>query len=186
MKLLSIYMTMTFLMSLGTAYAESIPGFLEIEPYAVNSAPMNHANYSNDEWRVELVNDKLSVSKSVPNNKIELDIAGGKLIAEDGGEWGGKLEFRKGSDVQKIHVDHGVSSLFKLSEDRVAAMTGISHMGLNRGALLIFSKKAKAGKWKLERKITLSDAPMTSFRKDSKTILFASSKGLHQVECDSL
>lgn len=180
MKIVKTVATLIFL-NFGLAQAKAIPGFIEIEPYAEGSKEMSCANYSNESWRVDLDGDAVSVSKAEFSNVKELQIAGGKMVGENGGEWGGKLQFKDGTTVQEIPVKDGVSALYKLSESRVVVLTGTSHLSFNEGDLFIFAKKSKTDKWKLEKRITLSGDPIQSVMKDSSTVIFVSGYGLYEV-----
>lgn len=185
MKILRYFFLLNSVLFFQIANAESISNFIEIDPYVAGSPQMTCASYSDDEWRVDLKDEKLTVGKPTRIDKHVLEVAGGKIIGADGGEWAGSLEFVQGKKIEKMPFRDNILALYKVSDERVIAMTGMAHMSSNRGALVSYGRKSNLDKWKIENRVQLPGAPHASARTDSNTILFVSNNGVYEVSIDT-
>src|SRR5688572_19065072 len=75
--------------------AVAIPSeFVETVPPTVGSDEWYPLNHSNNEFGVEIVDNKLNITRVREVIECELKILGGTLVGVDDGEWGGQLTFR--------------------------------------------------------------------------------------------
>lgn len=94
----------------------------------------------------------------------------GMLLGFDGGEWGGGLIFLdQGGGITQMS-DHNIRGILRL-EQRVFVFTGLSHMGINRGAVLEISLDANRLP-AMRQLVDLQAAPSSITRLDDDSALF--------------
>ncbi|KQT24227.1 hypothetical protein ASG22_09430 [Chryseobacterium sp. Leaf405] len=93
---------------------------------------LNHAGYY---YYVKMHKGKLIAEKSTEEYNAELKIPEGKLIAENNGEWGGKLYFQPKNSLKRIEVKSGnIVDIFKF-KNKIYIVEGLAHMGSSSGAI---------------------------------------------------
>jgi len=94
----------------------------------------------------------------------------GMLLGFDGGEWGGGLVFLdQGGGITRMD-DNNVQGILQL-EQRVFVFTGLSHMGINRGAILEISLDATR-RPAMQQLVDLQAAPSSITRLDDDSAVF--------------
>lgn len=156
-------------------------GFIEIDPYLAGSSEMSCANLSDDEWRVSLDNNKLTIGRALNSNSISLKVEGGTMVGHSRGEFGGGLEFKKGKESQKVFKKN-ISSLYPLPDGKVAAFGGLDHMFSDDGYLLVVRRRLGEGEWYVEKEIKLPGNPCASAVKDLNGFFFVTGSGLNSVD----
>lgn len=107
--------------------------------YPKTSFPAEFFGYENvspaipeDLYHWEISKGRLPVSfKPVKRLKV----AGGELVAEDNGEWGGSIHFVKSGVHPRKIFSENAQAIYRVGED-VFALTGLAHMGSNDGAIV--------------------------------------------------
>lgn len=85
-----------------------------------------------------------------------LEVQDGKLVGTDYGEWGGELAFL-GRKTSQIVIDDNVRAIVRRG-DRILAVTGLNHGGLNRGYIWeVF--RSDDGRWTARRLWRLPGTP---------------------------
>jgi hypothetical protein len=103
-------------------------------------------NHSQNSVRVEIINGKLKFSKPPRKQTLEtyssLPIEGGKLLATDRGEWGGKIEFISDQTGKPLLIKEGnVISIFN-HNGSIYFVEGLAHIAVNRGAMYRLERKS--------------------------------------------
>ena len=98
-----------------------------------------------------------------------LDAFGGTLNGKDLGEWGGEVTFRApdGSEHQLIHDNS--RGIFNMPFGLVA-VTGLAHLGENRGSIYLISRDSD-GRVKADKTLTLSGWPCEVRASDTEIML---------------
>lgn len=154
--------------------------FFEIDPYVPGTNEFSCANYSSDQWKVTFENGKIQISAATNVSLITLDVAGGKMIAQNEGEFGGGLEFSE-KKSQKIFAKN-ISFLFSLPNSKVAAFGGLDHMRFDDGYMLVIGRQSETADWKIEKQIKLPANPYAVTAKDGNFFYFVTSEGLHSID----
>ncbi|GHU43406.1 hypothetical protein AGMMS50289_09750 [Betaproteobacteria bacterium] len=99
----------------------------------VEIAPLFSGHASDiDNFSVQVVDNKLEVTKGRCNLKIE----NGILIGTDNGEWGGELLFRPADTTKKpIKIKDGNTQFIFTHENKIYFIQGLNHMTSVYGAL---------------------------------------------------
>jgi HEAT repeat protein len=106
---------------------------------------------------------------------VGVRVAGGWLVGNDAGEWGGELVYKSDAGATAVLLSANVHALHALSEGRVVASTGLAHMGFNDGSLYAVSCRAEgcsARRWK-----ELPGAPVSSWMTASGELLVNARRG---------
>jgi HEAT repeat protein len=91
---------------------------------------------------------------------MALRVADGWIAGSNRGEWGGELVFINDSGDQQIIADTNVEDVYLLG-DRLVAVTGLAHLGINEGMLLQLSR-SESGVWTSTPWRSLPGAPQSS------------------------
>lgn len=75
--------------------------------------------------------------------KQSLSAFGGTLIGKDEGEWGGEVAFREPDGTTYTVVADNSHGIFEMPYG-VIALTGLAHLGSNRGAVHLLSRAPEA------------------------------------------
>jgi hypothetical protein len=96
------------------------------------------ANYSKREWKVALKGEQAEVSeyKSEKGERHVLRVEDGSLVGWDFGEFGGGLTWISTDRRHKKNLSRENVIGFVNSSKGVLAITGLSHMGFDRGMVL--------------------------------------------------
>ena len=110
--------------------------FKKTTPPKVWSDKWYALNNSKNEFKVEIKNAKLQITKTKERNECELKIDNGTLKGIDNGEFGGQLTFVPDDKTKKeIKISRGnIKFLFSL-KDKIYLITGLAHMGYSAGAI---------------------------------------------------
>lgn len=110
--------------------------FVETQQPIANSSAKRELNYSEYEFDVKLLNNKLEVSKAESNNKSVLKLSNGTLIGSNHGEWGGKLIFIPDDKNQsEIVIKEGNLKFVFLFQNKIYFIEGLAHGSFNSGDL---------------------------------------------------
>ena len=92
--------------------------------------------YSENEFDVKILNNKLKVNKTESNNKSVLKIPNGTLVGSNHGEWGGKLIFiPDGKNQSEIVIKEGNLKFVFLFQNNIYFIEGLAHGSFNYGDL---------------------------------------------------
>jgi hypothetical protein len=112
------------------------PNFVETQQPKSNSSEKRELNYSEDEFDVRILNNKLEVNKTESNNKSVLKISNGTLVGSNHGEWGGKLIFIPDDKNQsEIVIKEGNLKFVFLFQNNIYFIEGLAHGSFNYGDL---------------------------------------------------
>lgn len=133
-------------------------GFVETPVPKVSSNEWFQLNYSNNEYGVSVVNDKLEIKKVKEARQRELKILDGTLVGIDNGEWGGQLTFIPDNTTkEKINIKVGNIKFIFSFKDKIYFIEGLAHMGYSGGALYQLDKEGD--KFTHTKRIDFEDAP---------------------------
>jgi hypothetical protein len=108
-----------------------------------------------------------------------LVVEGGRLEARDAGEWGGAIVFRRSNGgIDTVFAGNALG--FVKTRGLVLAFTGLAHLGLDYGELLVLSATS-SGSWRADRATSLGSAPSAVTLVHPDTLLVVTTKGLLQV-----
>ena len=141
--------------------------------------PKAFCEYQTDitvDWEVSLIKGE-PVATKVDNNEknvspvpfeisnsnrmgriVAVKVEDGWLIGRDAGEWGGGLYWRSDDGKQSYKISGQQILGFLKSKETLFAITGLSHMSLDRGEVLTVSQKTNEH-WKTETFRRLKSAP---------------------------
>lgn len=135
-------------------------------------------NYSNDDYSVKNENGKLVVEKTKYRNSSNLNILGGNLIGENGGEWGGKLSFKSNDNSLPVkNIKSGnIVQIFKF-QNKIFFTEGLAHLSTNEGELYELNPKD----FSYKKLIYFEDAPeaVTTYK---NKIFIASHQNFYEIE----
>ncbi|PHR47655.1 MAG: hypothetical protein COA32_06785 [Fluviicola sp.] len=112
--------------------------------------------------------------------QVNLKIENGWLVGFDKGEWGGSLFWfnEKGTQYEKI-TSGNIKNLFKINGE-IYVTEGLAHLSLSSGQ--IFTVKSLDGKWSVDKKVDLPNAPYATTLTAASEFLIVTSKGLLKVD----
>lgn len=90
-----------------------------------------------------------------------LRVDGGWLAGADRGEWGGELVWLGDDGLRQTIRDGNIEDIHRLG-DRIVAVSGLAHMSMNEGNLLIVERMAD-GHWRTSQWRALPGAPRASW-----------------------
>jgi hypothetical protein len=110
--------------------------FVETIPPKYGTEEWRELNYSNHEFKVQNIKGELIISETNDSSSCELIISEGKLIGNDGGEWGGSLKYvPNNTSLKRIEARTGnIKFLFELSS-KIYFLDGLAHLGFRQGSL---------------------------------------------------
>ncbi|HEY9228024.1 MAG TPA: hypothetical protein VIP11_15315 [Gemmatimonadaceae bacterium] len=129
------------------------------------------ANAARDEWSVSLAPDSTQLviqPAHVARFGDTTRVAGGRLTAEDHGEFGGDVWWHPDSGA-RVHVARTNLHTFIQARDTVWGLTGLAHMSLNTGQLVRFDRVA--GRWQMMPVADLGAAPEAVIHLSHDTLL---------------
>lgn len=100
---------------------------------------------------------------------MALRVADGWIAGSNRGEWGGELVFISDSGTQQIIADTNVEDVYLLG-DRLVAVTGLAHLGMNDGMLLQIIR-SESGIWTSTPWRSLPGAPQSSMLVETGELL---------------
>jgi hypothetical protein len=158
--------------------------FVEVPLPKVGSAEWRALNHSKNSVRIELIKGKLQFSKPPRKQTLEtynnLPIEGGKLLATDRGEWGGKIEFISDKSSKPLLIKEGnVISVFN-HQGSVYFVEGLAHITVNRGALYSLTRKSN-DQFVFTKLFDFDDAP-EMVTVSNAIIFIASHAGLYVIK----
>lgn len=194
--------TLTLLIISLSTYGQESPIFLKnwnTYPIPENIMGFNHAK---NNWFVYLDKNEIRVIDDYSNTykqnlsnkklpfKIEklgiidaVQVEDGYLVGFNRGEWGGELYWYSKNGKKNNEIVGSIFSSpiqFIKRDNKIYAITGLSHMGMSNGNIIKIDKEQK--KWKVEEYIKLPDAPC-AIQLDSKdNMLVFTSSGLYSID----
>ncbi|KFC23663.1 hypothetical protein [Epilithonimonas lactis] len=173
------FLLLLFIVSCTNQKSISIP-----ENFSENKIPKLYSdewyilNNSNDDYLVKNENGKLVVEKTKYRNSSKLNILGGNLIGENGGEWGGKLSFKSNDNslpVKKIKSGN-IVQIFKFQK-KIFFIEGLAHLSTSEGELYELNPKD----FSYKKLIDFEDAPeaVTTYK---DKIFIASHQNFYEIE----
>jgi hypothetical protein len=139
----------------------SIPaGWTATQPARPESEAAMCANLATEEWGVSLTRDSTALvvrPVTAPRFGDTTNVAGGRLIAEDLGEFGGDVWWHPDVGPRK-HVARVNLHAFIQARDTVWGLTGLAHMSFNDGQLVRFDRIG--GQWRMTTVVDLGAAPV--------------------------
>jgi hypothetical protein len=143
------------------------------------------ANYSRREWRVALNGEQLQVTQDPPpagkGQRHVIRVNDGWLTGEDAGEFGGGLWWSSADHRQEKKLSSENVIGFVASSKGVLALTGLSHMGADRGMVL----RITDGPGSQRKVIELADlgwAPRAFTSESPDSVLVLTTDGLTRVK----
>lgn len=125
------------------------------------------------------IKPKSKDSYEFDGRQVTLKIEDGWLIGFDKGEWGGNLFWfnEKGTKYEKITTGN-IKNLFNI-KGSIYATEGLSHLSISHGQ--IFHVRKTGGKWTVEKKVDLQNAPYAATLTKENEFLIVTAKGLIKV-----
>jgi len=129
---------------------------------SVDSREIDHLtlSFETESTQPVVVRVKNSVGSLTNELRRAVAVAGGFLVPSDRGEWGGETAF-----VNSVGNSHSVISCntesLHVTPNGILAVTGLSHLGWNNGALFKLRSPRK-GQWTAVKWRVLPGAPMFS------------------------
>ncbi|RRQ46950.1 hypothetical protein [Chryseobacterium sp. SC28] len=173
------FLLLLFIISCTNQKSISIPeNFYENKIPKLYSDEWYNLNYSNDDYLVKNDNGKLVVEKTTYRNSSTLNILGGKLLGENGGEWGGELSFKSNDDILPIKkIKSGnIVQIFKF-QNRIFFIEGLAHLSTSEGKLYELYPKD----FSYKKLIDFEDAPEAVTTYNNK-IFVASHQNFYEIE----
>ena len=100
---------------------------------------------------------------------VALRVDDGWLAGSDRGEWGGELVFINDNERIEMIVEDNVEDIYLLGGE-IVALTGLSHLGSNHGAVHRVRRDA-SGRWTAKQWRALPGAPQSSWTVETGEIL---------------
>lgn len=168
---------------------------------AADSQDLHCANYSRKEWKVEADGEGVKVSLNTAGNHLDplppvieekgvfgksskddrhvLQVEDGWLVGLDAGEFGGGLWWfdSRGGGRKQLAPDNVVG--FAKSSKGVLVMTGLQHLGLDHGRVLLIT--SEGGERRAEQLSDLGSAPRTFVAESPDSLLVMTTRGLARV-----
>ena len=163
MTLKRIFIALTFptlfaITSCGQTTVNIPKDFVETVPPKAGSDEWYPLNYSNNEFRVKIIDGKLDIKKVKEANKCDLIITGGTLIGINRGEWGGQLTFKPEDSTKKVvDIKRGNIKFIFTFKNKIYFIEGLAHMGYSGGA--IFELNTKNNNFTFTKLVDFDDAP---------------------------
>lgn len=132
--------------------------FVETIPPKPESAEWFSLNYSQNEFRTEIIDRQLTISKTKEKDRCEFKLSNGTLIGINRGEFGGQLKFLPLDTTQKEIVIKGgnIEFIFPFKE-KIYFIEGLAHMGYSGGAL--YELEITNNKFVFKKLLDFEDAP---------------------------
>ncbi|WP_281234110.1 hypothetical protein [Flavobacterium gelatinilyticum] len=93
-------------------------------------------NYSKNDFKVNIVNNKLVIEKNTEKTReCRLETKSGIFSGTDHGEWGGQLTFIPNDSQNTITIKKGNIKFIFLYKGKVYFIEGFAHMGINEGTI---------------------------------------------------
>lgn len=163
MTMTRIFLSLVFLQSLvltscGQTTITIPKEFVETVPPKVGSENWYPLNYSQNEFGVKIIDNKLDIKKVREVNKCELKIFGGTLIGINRGEWGGQLTFKPTDTTKKtIDIKRGNIKFVFTYKDKIYFIEGLAHLSISEGAL--YQLDTTNNNFKFTKLLDFDDAP---------------------------
>ena len=146
------------LFSCGQTTVEIPKEFIETQAPKVYSDDWHTLNFSDNEFKVSILDGKLKIEKNKVTNECELAISNGKLVGEDLGEWGGTLTFQPlDTTKSKVEIKRGNIKFIFTFNDKIYFIEGLAYMSSSSGA--IFELELKGNKFTYNKLVDFDDAP---------------------------
>ncbi|MDR7133331.1 hypothetical protein J2X06_000515 [Lysobacter niastensis] len=144
------------------------------------------SNYSQDEWAVDgkSVHDAV-ISPYEHAKEVTLELAGGRLIGTNHGEFGGRVEWEARGSLRRVLVASANPVALTRRGNDVFVATGLAHLTLNSGEVLRL-RRSDDDSWQLSKVIDLGEAPNAAFRKDETTWIVLTTNGVTRVDLSAL
>jgi len=114
--------------------------FVETTPPKYGTNAWRELNYSNHEFKVQKIKGELKISEAEEKDICELEIANGKLIGTDRGEWGGYLKYiPNDSTLKTIEARTGNIKFLFESNKKIYLIDGLAHLSYSGGSLFELS-----------------------------------------------
>jgi hypothetical protein len=130
-------------------------------------------------YRVVLSRDSstlfISPDSAFQRRADTLRVNGGRLIAFDGGEFGGRISWQPDSGVEQPVASVNSRALIQI-KDTVWALAGLAHLTTDRGELIRLERVANG--WRIGETRDLGAAPQGIIRLPSDTMLVLASRRL--------
>ena len=115
-----------------------------------------------------------------------LDLAGGKLVALDQGEFGGNVRWvPEDGDAPQV-VFEGNPLGFATLGDELVVIEGLAHLSLNGGTIRHLARAGESAPWKVTRTIDLGAAPQAYTIDDAGNLLVLTTKHLTEYSDGTL
>jgi ligand-binding sensor domain-containing protein len=137
---------------------------------------LQQAEESQCVWKVgqDAVTHRITIQPTTHvahQREVRLQTEAGMLVGTDNGEWGGSLSLTdaKGTFVKRL-LDTNVIQLLP-SKSGVLVFTGLLHMGVDEGAVWLYSKSSD-GNWSIRKLADLDGSPsvISSANGDALTV----------------
>ncbi len=144
---------------------------------------LQQAKTSSCKWEVKALDDQIAILRvpvrSVQSpDTLQLEFAGGTLVGENRGEWGGSLLVKEnGNGNSREILSENVLKMYPM-RDGVVVVTG--RLDANEGSVWLYSEAA-GHSWQINRKAHLHGYPRTIGKKGDR-ILFAYGDAVSMME----
>ena len=154
--------------------------FVETEIPVAFSEDWAILNHSPNDFRVNNVNNELTIEKIKARNNAELQLDQGTLIGESKGEWNGKLIFKSNTkDNKEIEIKKGnIKFLFNF-KGKIYFIEALSHLTYTGGA--IYELKQDGNQFTYEKRLEFKDSP-EAFTVYDDVFLIATHQNFYVVE----
>lgn len=103
--------------------------FVETVPPESGSDEWYSLFYLQNDFRVNITDGKLEITKVDEVDKCELNISNGKLIGVNRGEWGGTLSFVPTDTTKsKVEIKRGNIKFIFTFKDKLYFIEGLAHL----------------------------------------------------------
>lgn len=133
-------------------------GWIEVDSISYGSKNWYTANYSKKDWKVNVKDDKLILSKFSDTSTVIYKLSNGYLEGTDNGEWGGRLSFNSQDTItRRIDILKGnINSIFRYNQN-IYLLEGLAHLNMSEGKLIRLTENN--GIWKYKVVLDLKDKP---------------------------
>jgi hypothetical protein len=158
--------------------------FVEVPLPKLGSDEWRALNHAKNSVRTEIIKGQLKLSKPPRRQTLEayssLKIDGGKLLATDRGEWGGKIEFIDHKNSKPVLIKEGNVVFVFNYLGGVYFIEGLAHITVNSGAMYRLDRQSY-NQFSFTRILDFDDAPEMMIVADN-VLYIASHAGLFVIE----